>query len=213
MPKTKLLQPKRIAVKLKSAAERKLRKGHPWVFEGSITKESESPSSGDLAIIYDHRSNKLLAIGLYDCESPIRIKIVQVGPVQIDQSWFILKVEAAFAIRESLLKTETNSFRLLFGEADGLPGVICDVYAGHAVLKLYSAAWFPYLDFLCHAISTTINSSSIVLRLNRNSHQKAKELGLKDGQLLQGTLENEEVVFKEHGSMSLVMLVAFLCML
>ena len=190
---------KRIAVKLKSAAERKMRQGHPWVFEGSIIKESDTPNSGDLAIIYDHRTNKLLALGLYDCESPIRIKIIQRGPAQLDQDWFDAKVRKAFKLRTPLLKTETNSYRLLFGEADGLPGVICDVYADHAVLKLYSAAWFPYIDLLHEAISKTISTKTILLRLNRNSQTKANEIGLVDGQILSGTLESEEVIFKEHG--------------
>lgn len=193
------LPTKRIAVKLKSAAERKLRHGHPWIFEGSITKESDKPNSGDLAIIYDHKTNKLLALGLYDCESPIRIKIVQLSSAQINQDWFDDKLNKAYTIRTSLLETDTNSYRLLFGEADGLPGVICDIYAGHAVLKLYSAGWFPYLSLLCQAIRNTVNASSIVLRLNRNSQQKAQEIGLSDGQILFGNLQNEEVIFKEHG--------------
>lgn len=196
---TRSFSAKRIAVKLKSAAERKLRHGHPWIFEGSITKESEVPSSGDLAIIYDHRTNKLIALGLYDSESPIRIKVIQLGPAQINQDWFTDKVQSAFTQRASLLKSDTNSYRLLFGEADGLPGVICDVYAGHAVLKLYSAAWFPYIDLICDAISIVIKPKCIVLRLNRNSQTAAKNIGLTDGLVLSGRLDNQEVIFKEHG--------------
>jgi len=199
MTNCKSFQTKRIAVKLKSAAERKLRQGHPWVFEGSITKESDLPNSGDLAIIFDHKTNKLLALGLYDCESPIRIKIVQRGPAEIQQDWFNKKVEQAFGLRAALINSDTNSFRLLFGEADGLPGVICDVYAGNAVLKLYSAAWFPYLSLLSNAILSAINAKSVLLRLSRNSKQKAQTLGLTDGQVLHGNLEKEEVIFKEHG--------------
>ncbi|MFK7756435.1 MAG: class I SAM-dependent rRNA methyltransferase [Flavobacteriales bacterium] len=190
---------KRIAVKLKSAAERKLRQGHPWVFEGSITKESDVPNSGDLAIIYDHRSNKLMSLALYDCESPIRLKVIQQGGAQLNQNWFDEKIQNALSLRKSVISENTNSYRLVFGEADGLPGVICDVYNGHAVLKLYSAAWFPYLDLLCNAITSAINATCLLLRLSRNSTSKAQELGLADGQVLYGTLEDEEVEFKEHG--------------
>ncbi len=189
----------RIAVKLKSAAERKIRQGHPWIFNESITKESHTPNSGDLAIIYDHKSNKLLALGLFDCESPIRIKVIHFGGgAQINQEWFEHKFSEALAIRKPLLETDTNSYRLIFGEADGLPGVICDVYDGNAVLKLYSGAWLPYLEMLCNAIVNTIQANSIVIRLSR-SLQRENSLGLKDGEVIFGHLSSEEVLFKEHG--------------
>lgn len=69
--------PERIAVKVNKAAERMIRKRHPWVFESAIVKQSKEGEAGDLAIIYDQKDNKLLAIGLYDPDSPIRIKILQ----------------------------------------------------------------------------------------------------------------------------------------
>ena len=71
------LLPKRIAVKVNKAAERMIRKQHPWIFESAITKQSKEGRAGDLAIIYDQKNNKLLAIGLYDPDSPIRIKVLQ----------------------------------------------------------------------------------------------------------------------------------------
>ena len=192
--------PQRIAVKLKSAAERMIRKGHPWVFNESITKESTAPKSGDLAIIYDHRTNKLLAIGLFDCESPIRIKIVHFGGgAQINEEWFLEKVKQAYSLRETLLASETNSYRLLFGEADGLPGVICDVYAEITVLKIYSAAWLPYMELLCNAIKAVIKPETIVLRLSRSLKKEEFKHLVNEGDVLHGELSSEEVIFKEHG--------------
>ena len=200
MSETLETSPQRIAVKLKSAAERMIRKGHPWVFNESITKESAAPNSGDLAIIYDHRTNKLLAIGLFDCESPIRIKIIHFGGgAQINDDWFLEKVTKAYGLREDLLKTDTDSYRLLFGEADGLPGVICDVYAGITVLKIYSAAWLPYKEQLCNAIIAVINPETIVLRLSRSLKKEEFKHLVNEGDVLHGELKSEEVIFKEHG--------------
>ncbi|KAA3623244.1 MAG: class I SAM-dependent rRNA methyltransferase, partial [Bacteroidetes bacterium] len=79
----------RIAFKVKPAAEKAVRKGHPWVFEEAIRKQNLQGNAGDLAIIYDQKKNKFLALGLYDPDSPIRIKLLQFqNPAKIDEVWF-----------------------------------------------------------------------------------------------------------------------------
>lgn len=193
--------PQRLAFRVKSAAERKIRQGHPWVFDGAIVKQNKEGEAGDLAIIFDQKKNKLLAIGLYDPYSPIRIKVLQsLQPVNIDREWFNKKIENAKALRAPLLTTATNSYRLLYGENDGLPGLVVDVYANVAVLKLYSLIWLPYLQYLCPLIMAHSNTSVLVLRLSRNVQQQKEQLGaLADGQVLYGELHDPVVIFREHG--------------
>ncbi|MEL7427790.1 MAG: class I SAM-dependent rRNA methyltransferase, partial [Bacteroidota bacterium] len=58
--------PARLAIRLKPAAERMVRKQHPWVFDASITKQNKEGKAGDLAIVFDQKKNKFLALGLYD---------------------------------------------------------------------------------------------------------------------------------------------------
>jgi len=194
------IEPDRLAIKLKPAAERMVKKGHPWVFSDSIVKQSAEGKAGDLAIIYDNKKNKFLAIGLLDPHSPIRIKILQVHQsANIDADWFKTKTQTAFDLRKSLLETDTNSYRLLFGENDGMPGFIADVYDEVLVVKLYSAAWFPYLkDILPHLLEIT-KTAVLVLRLSRALQQMASDHQLQDGQVLHGDLKSAEVIFKEHG--------------
>ena len=192
-------QPRRIAVKLKPAAERVVRQGHPWVFEGSIVKLSEAGQPGDLAIVFDQKKNKFLAIGLLDPSSPIRVKILQAGQsATIDESFFQEKISAAFAQRKPLLATDTDSYRLLHGENDGLPGLVADVYAGVLVVKIYSAIWRPWLRLLLPLIVEQAQAKTLVLRLSR-SLQSDPGFGLSDGQVLFGDLPEEEVIFREHG--------------
>ncbi len=190
----------RIAIKLKPTAERKVKKRHPWVFEGSITKQSGEGEAGDLAIIFDSKKNKFLACGLYDPDSPIRIKLLQYHQsANIDSDWFFQKITAAFDLRKPLLFTETNSYRLIYGENDGLPGMIADVYKNVLVLKLYSAIWFPYLKlFLPHLVELS-HCTTVVLRLSRSLQTKAAKHDYKEGQVIFGELDNEVVIFKEHG--------------
>ena len=69
----------------------------------------------------DTKKNKLLAIGFYDPNSPIRIKILQANKAgNINKDWFIGKIKEAYSKRAELLKTETNSYRLIYGENDSL---------------------------------------------------------------------------------------------
>lgn len=195
------MQKKRIAVKVKPASERAIRQAHPWVWEDSIVKISDEAEAGDLAIIYDNKKNKFLALGLYDPHSVIRIKVIQFGKgAAIDENWFAAKIQAAKEARNELLKTDTNAYRLIYGEGDGLPGLIADVYDDVLVLKLYSAIWIPYLDILKSHFLKIVNIKCIVLRLSRQLYKLADQyLDIGEGKILSGALDNEEVIFKEHG--------------
>ena len=193
--------PARLAIKVKPAAERAIRKRHPWVFESAITKQSESGSAGDICIIYDGKKNKFLALGLYDPYSPIRIKLIQLlNPAKIDKDWFEEKIMTAKSLRAPLLQSDTNAYRLIFGENDGFPGLICDCYNKVGVIKLYSAIWFPFLKHILPAILKQGNVETLVLRLSRNlQKQEIPVHGLFDGQILHGELENANIIFREHG--------------
>ena len=192
--------PKRIAIKLKPATERMVKKGHPWVFDKGIIKQSEKGQSGDLAIIFDTKKNKFLACGLYDPNSPIRIKVLQVHEsATIDSEWFKQKVQKAYNIRKPLIAGNTNSYRLIHGENDGLPSCVVDIYDKVLVIKLYSAIWFPYLDEILPHLLNISQCETAVLRLSRSVQSLQNNEKYKDGQILVGELANEEVLFKEHG--------------
>jgi len=196
--KNSTLPPERIAVKVNKIAERMIRKRHPWVFESAITKQSKEGKAGDLAIIYDQKNNKLLAIGLYDPDSPIRIKILQFRQgAKIDRTWFLSKIQAAYEQRRSLLATKTNSYRLIYGENDGLPALIADVYDEVLVIKLYARIWLPYLEEILPLLLATSACETVVLRLSRNVQKLLPEL--EDGQVIHGKLAEENIIFLEHG--------------
>lgn len=187
-----------LAVKLKPAAEKIVKKGHPWIFSDSIEKINKEGKAGDIAILFDQRNNKVFGIGLYDPQSPIRIKMLHSGgPAKIDGKFFHQKIQNAFKIRKSLLETQTNAYRLIFGENDGMPGLIVDIYNNVGVIKLYSAIWFPYLDYLIPAIAEVSKTENLVLRLSRNL-QKI-DVPYNEGDILLGELTNPEVAFMEYG--------------
>ncbi len=193
-----LIETKRLAVHLTSKAQKLVKQGHPWIFENSIVKINKKGKSGDVAILFDNRTDKVFGLGLYDPHSPIRIKVLSAHPVTINDEFFENKIQEAFALRKPLLQTDTNSYRLIFGENDSFPGLIADVYDTVLVVKIYSAIWFPYLKVLLGLLLQTSHCETLVIRLSRLVG-KGETLGISDGQILHGTLENEVVYFKEHG--------------
>lgn len=195
---------KNISVRVKSAAERAVRQGHPWVFEDSIIKQSHLGNGGDLAVIYDRADNNFLAVGLYDPLSPIRIKVLQsLQPMRINQGFFADKLRAAQAKRQPLISTETTGFRLVYGESDGFPALIIDRYGNTLVLKLYTTAWIPHLKALIQALQETVIFDDLILRLSRTLQSDrlnvARLFGLHDGQQLIGDNPSGQVEFVENG--------------
>ncbi len=193
-------QPKRLAVKLTAKGEHYVQQGHPWVFSDSIVKINNDAQTGDLAIIFGKRKNAMIGIGLYDANSPIRIKIIYnaTASVVVDAAFFKQKIKTAYAKRFPLLQTNTNSYRLLFGENDGFPSFIADVYADVLVVKLYSEIWLSYLKPILEALIEVSKCKTVVMRLSRGL-QQSKTHQLNDGDVVFGTLENEVVQFVEHG--------------
>ena len=191
--------PKRLAVKLNAKGEQFVVKGHPWVFSNSIVKINDDAITGDLAIVFSKNKNKVVGLGLFDAESPIRIKIIHNADTKIDvnAAFFHNKIELAFNKRQELLRTKTNSYRLLFGENDGFPGLIADVYDNVLVVKLYSEIWLPYLSSILESLQQISKSNTVVIRLSRNL-QNSQNHNLKDGDVVYGVLENEVVEFVEH---------------
>ncbi len=195
---------KNISVRVKAAAERALRQGHPWVFEDSIVKQSHLGNGGDLAVIYDRADNNFLAVGLYDPLSPIRIKVLQsLQPMRINQGFFADKLRAAQAKRQPLISAETTGFRLVYGESDGFPALIIDRYGDTLALKLYTTAWIPHLRALIQALQETVIFDDLFLRLSRTLQSDrlnvARLFGLRDGQHLIGDNPSGQVEFVENG--------------
>ncbi len=191
---------KRLALRVSPAAERWIRRGHPWVYDKAIREQSHDGRSGDLAVIFD-RKGRFLAIGLYAPASPIRVRVLAQGqPTTINADWLLYKLETAAEQRLPLLQSNTTGYRLVHGENDGLPGLVIDRYGDSYVLKLYTTAWVPHLADLLQGLTAVTQPKRVVLRLSRFvQRQEAELFGLRDGQLLLGKPLRNGVRFLENG--------------
>src|SRR6266540_954773 len=155
----------RLRLRATTAAESEIRSGHPWLFADSIREQNREGAPGELAVIYD-RHDRFLAMGLFDPDSPLRVRILHAGkPVTIDAAWWRERLRAAIARRDGLFDEQTTGYRWINGESDGWPGLVLDRYDTTLVLKLYTAAWLPRLKQVVDLIGNVPPASTLpVLR-------------------------------------------------
>jgi 23S rRNA (cytosine1962-C5)-methyltransferase len=190
----------RLRLRLTATAETIVRSGHPWIFADSIRDQNRAGRTGELAVVYD-RKDTFLAVGLFDSDSPIRVRVLHAGkPQNIDAAWWEARLEQALSRRRSLFDAQTTGYRLIHGESDGWPGLVLDRYDTTLVVKVYTAAWLSRLDETLTLFKDKISSERIVLRLSRNIQTLAeKQFSRCDGQVLFGTEPAGPVIFSENG--------------
>ena len=183
-----------------ATAETVLRSGHPWLFADSIRDQNREGKLGELAVVYD-RNDAFLAIGLFDPDSPLRVRILRSGkPLTIDLAWWREHFSKTMRRRENLFDEQTTGFRWINGESDGWPGLVLDRYADTLVLKLYTAAWLSRLEEMILLIAELLPHERLILRLSRNIQRVAQtQVKLSDGQILRGLSFNGPVIFLESG--------------
>src|SRR5438552_4474744 len=150
-----------LRLRVTAAAEAAIRSGHPWVFDESLREQNREGGLGELAAIYD-RKNRFLAIGLFDPDSPLRVRVLHAGkPVAIDAAWWRERLRQAIARRRGLFDAQTTGYRWIHGESDGWPGLVLDRYDTTLVLKLYTAAWLPRLKQFVDLIGSVLPASHV----------------------------------------------------
>jgi 23S rRNA (cytosine1962-C5)-methyltransferase len=192
--------PPRLRLRVTAAAETQIRAGHPWVYGDSIREQNRDATPGELAVIYD-RKDKFLAVGLFDPDSPIRVRILHAGkPQTVDPPWWASRLAQTSERRRSLFDEQTNGYRLINGESDGWPGLVLDRYDKTFVLKLYSAVWLPRFEIISNLIRAHFKPDRLVLRLSRNIQAAARKMiSAEDGQIIFGDKREACPTFLESG--------------
>ncbi|MDR3267710.1 MAG: class I SAM-dependent rRNA methyltransferase [Tannerella sp.] len=124
---------------LKPKKEESLLRFHPWVFSGAIASIHGKPEEGDLIDVFgaDHA---FLGTGHYQIGS-IAVRILSFRPVAIDHAFWTERIRTAYELRRTLGlagRADNNTYRLIYGEGDRLPGLIVDVYGTTAVMQAHS---------------------------------------------------------------------------
>ncbi len=121
---------------LKKGKEKAVLQRHPWVFSGAIEKVKGKPVNGDIIRLLDAQG-KFMAYGFYNQESRVAVRLLEWDEATpVDETWFRSKVATAISSRKPVLDAQTNTCRLIFSEADYLPGLIADKYGDYLSLQI-----------------------------------------------------------------------------
>lgn len=171
-------------------------RGHPWVYMEGLAAPSELPEPGTLALLVDGR-DKPVAFAISD-RGEVAARILGRTPETLERL-LPRRIQDAAAGRAGLLPPETEAWRVVNGEGDGLPGVVVDRYGPVAVLRLYAACWEPHLDLLVAAIAKLPGVGTILRRFG------VRRVDGREGvERLWGPPVAEPLVVKESGLRFLV---------
>ena len=177
-------------VKLKKAIRRLIGEGHPWIFRQALEGPRVKP--GRIVTVIDAKG-RFVCRGIAEA-GPIGIRVLTTRDEPIDATLFSRRIKTAAALRDRILPRDTNTYRLLHGEGDRLPGVVCDVYGNHAVLRFDGEGITHWKDTLSGFLEEALRArgvSHLLVRSGRGDQRKVTAAF--------GKLPEEPVTVTERG--------------
>lgn len=153
--------------------DKSLRRRHPWVFDSAVATVRGKARSGDTVDVYDTKG-EWLGRGAYSPSSQIRVRMWTFDIEEtIDNGFFLRKMESALALRKRLFDPQqTNAFRWIASESDGLPGVTIDLYDNVAVVQLLSAGAEKHRKKIVWAINKLLPGTHVYERSDVDVRKK-----------------------------------------
>lgn len=175
-------------IQLKPGKEDSMKRFHPWIFSGAIARFENQPEEGDIVEVVDSKGN-FLAIGHYQIGS-IAVRILTFEVEEINADFWKKRLQVAFELRQSLGLVDgnrNNTYRLVHGEGDYLPGLIVDVYAHTAVMQAHAPGMHFVREELAQALVDVAGAEikNVYYKSETTLPYKA-ELGAENGYLIGG---------------------------
>ena len=177
---------------LKPGKEESLKRFHPWVFSGAIARVEGEPEEGEIVDVYTSKK-EFIACGHFQIGS-IAVRVLTFRQEEINHDFWKHRLEVALDLRRSLNlvdNPENNTYRLVHGEGDNLPGLIIDVYGQTAVMQAHSAGMHVYRMEIANALSEVMGDivKHIYYKSETTLPYKA-DLGPENGFIKGGSPEN-----------------------
>ena len=141
-------------VRLRKGKEESLKRFHPWVFSGAIATIDEGIAEGEVVRVVTN-SGDFIAVGHYQ-EGSIAVRVLTFSDVQIDDEFWHSRLSSALKMRQAIGIADNpnnNTYRLVHGEGDNLPGLIIDVYDETAVMQAHSIGMHLCRKEIAHALN------------------------------------------------------------
>ncbi len=171
---------------------------HPWIFSGALATKPDALHDGAIVRVADERG-RILGTGTWSRRSSIAVRIFEFGEAELDRSWFARRFAEADDRRRLLgfgPDSPTTGYRVAFGEADGLPGIVVDRFGDVLTLQLSTAGTEMLREAILNALGEVFPGAVIVERSDMPSR---REEGLEPrSEVARGQLA-EPVPFLEYG--------------
>ena len=179
-------------VYLKPGKEESLKRFHPWVFSGAIHHIEGEPEEGEIVDVYTSKK-EFIACGHFQIGS-IAVRVLTFRQKEIDHDFWKHRLEVAYDLRRSLGLAGNpinNTYRLVHGEGDNLPGLVIDMYAHTAVMQAHSVGMHYARHQIAEALKAVLGDSlqNIYYKSEATLPYKAN-LGSEDGYLYGGEVED-----------------------
>ena len=176
--------------------QKKLLQSHPWVYGNEIERVEGDIADGDLVTVVDFRG-RYMGTGFYNSRSLITVRLLTHRQEEITDALIAARVKAACDYRRFVMQREgTDSCRLIYGEADRLPGVIADRFGGVIVLQVLALGMERYTQVIADALVACERPACLLL--NNDDAIRLKEGMTCFTKVLHGELP-EETIISENG--------------
>lgn len=171
---------------------------HPWLFSGALERPKEAPEHGDVVRVAD-KDGKILGTGTYSASSSIAVRLFEFKEAEIDRAWFARRFKECDERRKLMgygLETEVTGYRLVFGESDGVPGLVVDRYEDVLVIQVSTAGMARLKSMAVEALKEVFAPKAIIERSDlpvRREENLEEESGI-----LFGSVDGS-VKFQESG--------------
>jgi 23S rRNA (cytosine1962-C5)-methyltransferase len=149
-------------VVLRKGRARPLWFGHPWVYANAVERVEGTAEPGCIATLVDH-DGRFIGQGIYNARSQIPLRLLTRTNEPIDAGFFVRRMRSAQSVRAAvgLPSSETNAYRLVNSEGDGLPGLVVDVFGDAVVMQISTLGMWQCREALLAAIEEVVSPGSV----------------------------------------------------
>ena len=187
---------------------RMLELGHPWIIADSHTRRWPAGQAGQVVALTDAKA-RFLATALLDPDDRIVARVLSRERINLDSSWLKQRLESAFALRrDHACLEETNAYRLVNAEGDGLPGLTVDRYGDFLMVQIYCTGWRAHLKMVARLLLELLEPRGIHEKTRPQKTRQLEAAGedKQYGRLLLGVAAPPRLEVMENGLSFLVSL-------
>ena len=186
-----------VNIYLKPKKEESLLRFHPWVFSGAIGRMDGQPVEGDWVRVLGHEG-RFLGAGHYQVGS-IAVRILSFSDCEADRSWWERRIGRAFRLRQTLglvRPGENDTFRLVHGEGDQLPGLVVDVYGETAVMQAHSVGMHQERQLIAETVLDVVPGLRHIYYKSESTLPYKAPIDPQDGYLIGGPADGEHLALE-----------------